>query len=108
VTDEIGFVYVPLGSSTVQLHDSLGSTRACACSETGFNSQNGDRVCGVNTEEQRSIVRILLAKGLNANDIHKEIFTVYGGKCLSRKTVHNWMANVSLLTKSLKRGYGSG
>jgi hypothetical protein len=23
-------------------------------------------------------------------DIHKEIFPVYGGTCLSRKAVHNW------------------
>jgi hypothetical protein len=27
----------------------------------------------------------LWAKGLNAKDIHKEMFPVYGGKCLSRK-----------------------
>jgi hypothetical protein len=45
------------------------------------------------TEEQRSIVRFLWAKGLNAKDIHKEMFPVYGGKCLSRK-----VANVSLTT----------
>jgi hypothetical protein len=31
----------------------------------------------------------LLAKGLNAKDIHKEMFPVYGGKCLSRNAVHN-------------------
>jgi hypothetical protein len=30
--DVIGF-YVSLGSSTIQLHDSLGSRRACVCSE---------------------------------------------------------------------------
>jgi hypothetical protein len=24
-------------------------------------------------------------------DIHKEIFLVYGGKCLSHKTVHGWI-----------------
>jgi hypothetical protein len=24
-------------------------------------------------------------------DIHKEIFPVYGGKCLSHKKVHNWV-----------------
>jgi hypothetical protein len=30
----------------------------------------------------------LLAKGLDANDIHKEIITLYGGQCLSRKAVH--------------------
>jgi hypothetical protein len=31
----------------------------------------------------------LWAKGLNAEDIHRENFPVYGGKCLSRKAVHN-------------------
>jgi hypothetical protein len=40
--DVIGFLYVSLGSSSVQLHDSLGSRRACACSEAGFSRQNGD------------------------------------------------------------------
>jgi hypothetical protein len=39
--DVIGFIYVTLGSSTVQLDDSLGCKRAC--SEAGFSSQNGDR-----------------------------------------------------------------
>jgi hypothetical protein len=33
------------------------------------------------TEDYRSVVRFLWAKGLNAKDIHKEIFPVYGGKC---------------------------
>jgi hypothetical protein len=41
------------------------------------------------TEEQRSFVRILWVKGLNAEDIHKEMFPVYGRKFLSRKAVHN-------------------
>jgi hypothetical protein len=41
------------------------------------------------TEEQRSVVRFLWAKGLNAKDIHKEMFPVCGGKCLSRKAVRN-------------------
>jgi hypothetical protein len=36
------------------------------------------------------------------------MFPVYGGKCLSRKPVHNRMANVSLITKRLKRSCGSG
>jgi hypothetical protein len=31
----------------------------------------------------------LWAKGLNAKDIHKEMFPVYGGKCLSREAVHS-------------------
>jgi hypothetical protein len=37
----------------------------------------------------------LWAKGINKKDIHKEMFPVYGGKCLSRKTVHNWVAKFS-------------
>jgi hypothetical protein len=60
------------------------------------------------TEEQRSVVRFLWAKGLNAKDILKAVFPVYGGKCLSRKAVHNWVTNVSLMTKRLKRRCGSG
>jgi hypothetical protein len=31
------------------------------------------------TEDQRSVVRFLWAKGLSAKDIHKEIFSVYVG-----------------------------
>jgi hypothetical protein len=37
----------------------------------------------------------LWAKGLNAKDIHKEIFPVNSGKCLSRKAVHNWVERFS-------------
>jgi hypothetical protein len=41
-------------------------------------------------EEQCSVVRFFFwAKRLNAKDIHKEMFRVYGGKCLPRKAVHN-------------------
>jgi hypothetical protein len=60
------------------------------------------------SEQLSSVVRILWAKGLTAKDIHKETFPVYGGKCLSCKAVHNWVANVSLMTKNLKRSCGSG
>jgi hypothetical protein len=45
--DAIRFLCVTLGSSTVQLHDSLGSRPACACSVAGFSNQNGDRASGV-------------------------------------------------------------
>jgi transposase len=31
------------------------------------------------------------AQVLNAKNIHKEMFPIYGGKCLSRKAVHNWV-----------------
>jgi hypothetical protein len=57
---------------------------------------------------ERSVVRFLWARGISMKDIHKEMFPVYGGKCLSRKVVHNWVANVSLMTKRLKRRCGNG
>jgi hypothetical protein len=59
-------------------------------------------------KEQRYVVRFLCAKGLNAKDIHKKVFLVCGGKCLLRKPLHSWVANVSLTTKKLKRSCGSG
>jgi hypothetical protein len=37
----------------------------------------------------------LWAEGLDAKDIHKETFYVYGGKCLSCKAVHNWVEKFS-------------
>jgi hypothetical protein len=37
----------------------------------------------------------LWAKGLNAKDIHYEMFAVYGGKCLSCKAIHNWVEKFS-------------
>jgi hypothetical protein len=101
--DLIGFLCISLGSSTVQLHESLGSRRACACSDVGVSSQNGDVLEECSTKEQRSVLVFLWAKGLSAKNIHKEMFPVYGGKCLSHKPVHNWVANVSLMTKRLKR-----
>jgi hypothetical protein len=33
-------------------------------------------------EERRSVVLFLQAKGLNLMNIYKEMFPVYGGKCL--------------------------
>jgi hypothetical protein len=47
------------------------------------------------TEEQHSVTRFLWAKGLNAKDIHKEIFLVYDVKCLSLKVIHNWVEKFS-------------
>jgi hypothetical protein len=43
------------------------------------------------TEEQRSGMLFLWAKGLNAKDIHKEMFHVYATKCLPRKAVGIWV-----------------
>jgi hypothetical protein len=45
--DITGFLCVSLGSTTVQLHDNLGSRHACICSEARFNSQNGDHAWGL-------------------------------------------------------------
>jgi hypothetical protein len=43
------------------------------------------------TEKQRSAVRFFCGKkGLNVKNIHKEMFPVYVGKCLSRKAVPFW------------------
>jgi hypothetical protein len=58
---------------------------------------------GCTTEEQRSDVSFFVGKGLNAKDIHKDMFPVYGGKYLSRKELLNWVAKISLMTKRLKQ-----
>jgi hypothetical protein len=61
-----------------------------------------------NTEEQRSVVLFLWAKGFYAKYINKEILPVYGGKCLSRNTTGSRsLANVTLMMKRLKRRCGS-
>jgi hypothetical protein len=36
-----------------------------------------------------------MGKRTNEKDIHKEMFSVYGGKCLSRKAVHKWVDKFS-------------
>jgi hypothetical protein len=36
-------------------------------------------------------VRFLRARRLNVKYVHKEMFPVYGEKCLWRKAVHNWV-----------------
>jgi ribosomal protein L31 len=41
------------------------------------------------TEEQCSVVCFLWAEGLDAKDICKKMFPVYGGKYLSHKAVYN-------------------
>jgi hypothetical protein len=107
--DIIGFLCVLLGSSTVQLHDSLGIRCACTCSGAGFRSHNGDHAWVCTTKEQRSVVCFFLwAEGINAKDIHNKMIPVYSGMCLSHKTVHNLVANVSLIMKRLKQRYGGG
>jgi hypothetical protein len=93
--DVIGFLCASLGSSKVQLHDSLGSRCACACSEAHFSSQNGDRARVYYRRAAFYCVFFFWAKGLGAKDIHTEMFPVYGEKCLSHKAVHNWLEKFS-------------
>jgi hypothetical protein len=50
---------------------------------------------GFTTEEQSTVERFLWAKGFNSKDIHKEVFPVYSGKCLSCEAIHNWAENFS-------------
>jgi hypothetical protein len=69
-----GFLCTSLGSSTDQLHYNLGSRHACSCSEAGLVVKMATMLEEYATEEQRSGVRFLWAKGLNANDINEEIF----------------------------------
>jgi hypothetical protein len=38
---------------------------------------------------------VIVGKSADAKDIHKEIFPVYGGKCLPRKAVHNRVEKLS-------------
>jgi hypothetical protein len=72
-----GFLCVSVGSSTVQLHESLGSRHAGVRSETGFSSQNGDRAWGVYYRRAAFCCAFFfLAEGLSANDIHKQMVPV--------------------------------
>jgi hypothetical protein len=90
--DVIGFLYVSLGIGTVQLHDSIGTRRACTYSEAGFSSQNGDRASGVYYRRAAICCAFFCGqKDSIQKDVHKEIFPVHCGKCLSRKPVHNWI-----------------
>jgi hypothetical protein len=58
-------VRLTLGSSTVQLHDGLGSRRACACSEADFGSKMVNMLEDCITEKQGSVVCFLWAKELS-------------------------------------------
>jgi hypothetical protein len=50
-----------------------------------------------------SVVPFLWAEGLNAKDIHNEMFPVFCGKCLWRKAVHSWMANLLVAEKNRQK-----
>jgi hypothetical protein len=58
-------------------------------------SQNGDRASGIYYRRTAFCLRFLWEKGLNAKDIHKEMFHIYGRKRLSCKAVHNCVEKFS-------------
>jgi hypothetical protein len=90
VMDVIGFLYVSLDSSRVQLHDNLGSRRTCTCSKAGFSSQKGDRAS--TTEKQRFVLLFLCGEKDSMQRIFiKKCFLFTMGKGLSRKTVQKWV-----------------
>jgi hypothetical protein len=60
---------------------------------------------GYTTKEQHSVVLFLWAKRLSAKDVHKEMFPIYGEKCLSHEAVHNWVKKSS--EGRLKVAYGA-
>jgi hypothetical protein len=62
------------------------------------------------TAEQRSVVCFLWAKGLNAKYIHTDIIPVFVGKCRVKMftTGSRNVADISMMTKRLKRTSGSG
>jgi hypothetical protein len=89
--DVIGFLYVSLGSSTVQLHDILGSRYTCPCSEVGFSSQNGDRASECTTKEQRSVVPLFMGKRLTAKLFIKKCFKfTVGSVCRVKRSTTGW------------------
>jgi hypothetical protein len=72
--DIVGFLYVSLGSSTVQLHDSLGSKRTCTCSKAGFSSQNGNHAWGVYYQRVALYCAFFFWGGGEQKDLVQRIF----------------------------------
>lgn len=42
-------------------------------------------------EEQRAVIRFLVAEGEKGSEIHKRILKVYGDNCLNRSNVYKWV-----------------
>jgi hypothetical protein len=92
----IGFLYVSLGSSTVQIHDSLGSRIAHGHVQKLVSVVKMATVLkGVLPKSNVMFCISLWTKELNAKEIHEEMFHVYDGKCLLHKMVHNWVEKFS-------------
>jgi hypothetical protein len=88
--DVIGFLCVSLGSSTVKLHDSIGSTHACACSEAGFSSQNGDRAWGVYYRRAAFFCAFFVVRRTQCKGYSCFLFTVGSVYLIKRFTTGWW------------------
>jgi hypothetical protein len=89
--DAIRLLFTSLGSSTVQRHACTGSRCACACSEAGFSSQNGDRAWGYTTEKQRSVVRFCGQKvSMQRMPIKKCFLFTVGSVCRVKRFTTGW------------------
>jgi hypothetical protein len=101
--DVIGFLYVSLGSNRVQLHERLSSRRGSHVQTLVLVVK---MVTCCRSVLPKSIVLFyvffLWEKRLNAKDINKGCFLFMVG---SVRRVHSWVANISLMTKSLKRRF---
>jgi hypothetical protein len=58
---------------------------------------------GCTAKEQHSVA-FLWAKGVNAKNVYKGMFLVHGGKCFSRKAVHNWVEKFSKSANDARPG----
>jgi hypothetical protein len=114
--DVIGFLCVSLGSSRVQLHDSLGSIRPCAYSEAGFSSKNGDLAWGGTTEQQRSFILFCGQKvSVQKIFIKKCFLFTFGSVCRVKRFTtgqeilsrtferRRWNGDAEVAEKTLKR-----
>ena len=45
-------------------------------------------------EEQRGVVRFLVAEGARTREIHRRMSAVYGEHCMSLTSVHEWRKTV--------------
>jgi hypothetical protein len=79
--DVIGYLCVSLGSSKVQVFDSLDSRHACGYPEAGFSSENGDRAWVVYYGRAVFCYAILWAKRPNAKDIKRIFLFAVGNVC---------------------------
>jgi hypothetical protein len=103
--DVIGFLCVSLGSSTVPLHDSLGTRHARACSEAGFSSQNGSCAWGMYYRRRAFCYAFFCGQ----NDSMKRIFIkkcflfTVGSVCRVKRFTSRWQ-----MFRWWRRGWNRG